>query len=206
METTKEKVNYCIGLETGKNLRLQFADIDTEKLLDGLLDGLNENDPKLTAQEIGSVLSSLKNQIEEQRKKYIAEVAESNKATGEKYLEDNKAKDGVVSLPSGLQYKVVSKGSGKKPTLFDSVKIHYTGSFIDGTVFDSSHKRGEPTQFPVNGVIPGWSEALQLMQEGDKIELFIPPYLAYGEQGFGREIGPNTTLLFEVELLEVAQA
>lgn len=206
MNSTKEKVNYCIGLETGKNLRLQFADIDIDRLMDGLLDGLHDNSPKLAAQEIGSVLTNLKAQIEGQQKKYVAALAERNKKEGEAFLQENKAKDGVVALPSGLQYKVVSEGKGKKPTLFDSVKIHYTGSFIDGGVFDSSHQRGEPTEFPVNRVIPGWSEALQLMKEGDKWQISIPPYLAYGEHGFGKEIGPNSTLLFEVELLEVTPA
>jgi len=203
MKSTKERVSYCIGLETGKNLKQQFADIDMELLTEGFRDGLTEAGPKLSPGEIASVLSSLKIQIEEQQKQYIAQLAEKNKKEGEGFLQLNKQKSDVVTLPSGLQYKEITKGSGPSPTLFDTVSIHYTGSFINGQVFDSSYKRGEPTVFPVNRVIQGWSEALQLMKAGDKWQLFIPHYLAYGEHGFGREIGPNTTLIFEVECLAV---
>lgn len=203
MKTTKEKMSYCIGLETGKNLKQQFADIDMELLLNGFQDGIADVNPKLPQNEIISVLTSLRSQIEEQQKQYIAQLSEKNKREGESFLHLNRQKEDVVSLPSGLQYKIVQKGNGAKPSLFDSVRIHYSGSFIDGQVFDSSYSRGEPTVFPVNRVIAGWSEALQLMQEGDKWQLFIPHYLAYGEHGFGREIGPNTTLIFEVECLEV---
>ena len=203
METMKEKVSYCIGLETGKNLRQQFADIDTGRLASGLQDGLTATMPKLSEKEIGNILNSLRSQIETQQKQYISELAEKNKKEGEAFLQLNKQKSDVVSLPSGLQYKVITSGTGAAPSLFDHVSIHYTGTFIDGQVFDSSYQRGEPTVFPVNRVIPGWSEALQLMKAGDKWQIFIPPYLAYGEHGFGREIGPNTTLIFEVELLAV---
>ncbi len=203
MQTTKEKVSYCIGLETGKNLRQQFADIEMDLLMTGLQDGLGENEPKLASKEIGAILASLKTQIETQQKQYISQIADKNKKEGESFLLFNKQKSDVVSLPSGLQYKVLAKGTGASPTLFDQVSIHYTGSFVDGGVFDSSYQRGEPALFPVNRVIPGWSEALQLMKVGDKWQIFIPHYLAYGEHGFGREIGPNSTLIFEVDLLAV---
>jgi FKBP-type peptidyl-prolyl cis-trans isomerase FklB len=203
MKSTKERVSYCIGLETGKNLKHQFADIDMELLNQGFHDGLTESNPKLEANEIASILTSLKSQIEDQQKQYISQLADKNKKEGEGFLHLNKQKEDIVSLPSGLQYKVITAGEGAKPTPFDTVSIHYTGSFLDGTVFDSSHQRNEPTTFPVNKVIQGWSEALQLMQKGAKWQLFIPSYLAYGEQGFGREIGPNTTLLFEVECLDI---
>lgn len=203
MKSTKERVSYCIGLETGKNLKHQFADIDMELLNQGFQDGLTETNPKLAPNEIAAILTSLKSQIEEQQKQYIAQMAEKNKKEGEGFLHLNKQKSDVVCLPSGLQYKILVEGEGPNPTLFDTVSIHYTGSFIDGTVFDSSHQRGEPTLFPVNRVIQGWSEGLQLMKAGAKWQLFIPHYLAYGEHGFGREIGPNTTLIFEVECLAI---
>ncbi len=203
MKTAKEKVSYCIGLETGKNLRQQFAEIETDLLMQGLTDGLTSAPPKLSMEEIGAVLSNLKMQIEEQQKKYIADLADRNKKEGEAFLNFNKQKDDVVCLPSGLQYKVLVPSEGKKATLFDTVSVHYTGKFISGDVFDSSYQRGEPAIFPVNRVIPGWSEALQLMKEGEKWQIFIPHYLAYGEHGMGREIGPNTTLIFEMEILSI---
>jgi FKBP-type peptidyl-prolyl cis-trans isomerase FklB len=203
MKSTKERVSYCIGLETGKNLKQQFADIDMELLNEGFQDGLTGTGPKLAPNEIASVLNSLKIQIEEQQRQFIAQLADKNKKEGEGFLHLNKQKSDVVALPSGLQYKVINTGSGPSPSLFDTVSIHYTGSFINGQVFDSSYQRGEPTVFPVNRVIQGWSEALQLMKAGDKWQLFIPSYLAYGEHGFGREIGPNTTLIFEVECLAI---
>lgn len=203
MKSTKEKVSYCIGLETGKNLRQQFAEIEQDLLMEGLTDGFTEATPKLSMQEIGSVLSNLKVQIEEQQKRYIADLADKNKKEGEAFLNFNKQKDDVTSLPSGLQYKILVKSEGKSPTLFDTVKVHYKGNFINGQIFDSSYQREEPVLFPVNRVIPGWSEALQLMKQGEKWQIFIPHYLAYGEHGMGREIGPNTTLLFEMELLAI---
>lgn len=206
MKTTKEKVSYCIGLETGKNLKQQFADMDVQLLNEGFQDGLSDASPKLTSDEIRSILVALKNQVESQQKQYIAQLAENNKKQGDVFLSLNKQKEGVVALPSGLQYKVLKSGSGAKPSLFDHVTIHYKGTFTDGRVFDSSFDRGEPATFPLNRLIAGWSEALQLMQIGDKWQLFVPSYLAYGEQGYGPEIGPNTTLVFEVELLGINQA
>jgi FKBP-type peptidyl-prolyl cis-trans isomerase FklB len=204
MKSTKERVSYCIGLETGKNLKQQFNDIDLSLLFQGFQDGLSDADPKLSSQEIAATLTSLRSQIELQQKNYIAQLAEKNKKEGEQFLQQNKEKSDVIALPSGLQYKVISKGAGTtNPTLFDNVSIHYTGSFINGKVFDSSYQRGEPVVFPVNRVIPGWSEVLQLMKEGDKWQVFIPHYLAYGEHGFGREIGPNSTLVFDIECLAI---
>jgi FKBP-type peptidyl-prolyl cis-trans isomerase FklB len=206
MKTTKEKVSYCIGLETGKNLKHQFADMDVQLLHEGFQDGLSSATPKLSQEEIRSILIALRNQMENQQKQYIAQMAQENKQQGDDFLASNKQKDGVVSLPSGLQYKIIKTGSGSKPTLFDNVTIHYKGTFIDGRVFDSSLERGEPATFPLNKLIAGWSEALQLMQIGDKWQLFVPSYLAYGEHGYGPEIGPNTTLVFEVELLGINQS
>jgi FKBP-type peptidyl-prolyl cis-trans isomerase FklB len=206
MKTNKEKVSYCIGLETGKNLKQQFADMDDALLHQGFQDGLSAASPKLTQDEIHSILNALRTQVENQQKQYVSQLAENNKKQGDSFLALNKQKDGVVALPSGLQYKSLKSGSGPKPSLFDNVTIHYKGFLIDGKVFDSSIERGEPATFPLNRLIAGWSEALQLMQVGDKWQLFVPSYLAYGEQGYGPEIGPNTTLLFEVELLGINQA
>lgn len=205
MKTTKEKVSYCIGLETGKNLKQQFADMDVQFLHEGFQDGLSDSSPKLTPDEIRSILVALRTQVESQQKQFIAQMAEDNKKQGDAFLALNKQKDGVVALASGLQYKVIKSGSGSKPSLFDTVTIHYKGTFIDGRVFDSSLEKNEPASFPLNRLIAGWSEALQLMQVGDKWQLFVPSYLAYGEQGYGPEIGPNSTLVFEVELLGINQ-
>jgi FKBP-type peptidyl-prolyl cis-trans isomerase FklB len=205
MKSTKEKVSYCIGLQTGVNLKNQFADMDMQCLTQGLDDGLGGNEPKLGNEEIQSVLNALKNQVETQQRVHFAKVSEENKKRSEAFLNENKAKEGIATLTSGLQYKVLSKGQqgNMHPTPLDMVKIHYRGSFIDGRVFDSSYQRGEPHVLPLNRVIAGWSEALQLMSVGDKWQLFIPPYLAYGEMGFGQHIGPNMALVFEIELLGI---
>jgi len=203
MKSTKEKVSYCIGLETGRNLKQQFSEIDLTLLLKGFQDALSDIPPPLAPQEIHSTLMTLKAQIENQQKEYISQLAEKNKKAGEGFLHLNKQKSDVIALPSGLQYKVLKQGSGPSPTIFDSVSVHYTGSLIDGKVFDSSYERGEPVSFPVNRVIPGWSEALQMMKVGDKWQLFIPHYLAYGEHGFGKDIAPNSTLIFEMECLAI---
>lgn len=204
MKTSKEKASYCIGLETGKNIIQQFSDVDLKLLQEGFQDAISNTEPKLKIDEIRSILVALRNQIETQQREFIAKLAEDNKKKGEAFLIENKAKDGIVSLPSGLQYKVLTAGKGgDSPTLLDTVAIHYRGSFIDGKVFESSYERGEPATLPVNRSIPGWSEALQKMHIGDKWQLFIPSYLAYGEMGFGNDIAPNTTLVFEVELLGI---
>ena len=203
MNSTKEKVSYCIGFETAKNLKQQFSDIDQKLLLEGFHEGLEGKNPRLSQDEIRSILNALRTQVESQQKQYISQLAQENKKQGDLFFSTNKNKEGVKTLPSGLQYKIIQSGVGKTPTLFDTVKIHYTGKFLDGRVFDSSKERGEPAVFPLNKLIPGWSEALQLMKVGDKWELFVPSYLAYGEHGYGPEIGPNCALTFEVELLGI---
>jgi FKBP-type peptidyl-prolyl cis-trans isomerase FklB len=205
MKSTKEKVSYCIGLETARNLKHQFADMDTQCLTQGFNDALSELTPKLAQEEIQSILVALKNQVETQQRQHFSRVAEENKKRSETFMNDNRNKEGVVTLTSGLQYKVLAKGqsSNPHPTPLDFVKIHYRGNFIDGKIFDSSYQRGQPHVFPLNRVIPGWTEVLQLMAVGDKWQVFIPAYLAYGEMGFGQEIGPNTALIFEIELLGI---
>lgn len=203
MNSTREKVSYCIGLETGKNLKRQFSDMDQSLLQKGFEDGVTDGTPKLTPEEIQSIMQALRQQIEQQQKLYLAKMTEQNRQEGEAFLEENKQKDGVKVLKSGLQYKVIHSGTGPKPTITDVVSVHYRGSFINGAIFDSSYERGKPQVFPVNRVIPGWSEALQHMQVGDRWQIVVPHYLAYGEAGFGNEIGPCTTLVFEMELLGI---
>jgi FKBP-type peptidyl-prolyl cis-trans isomerase FklB len=205
MKSTKEKASYCIGLETGRNLRQQFADMDMKLLLDGFQDAISGSSPKLKPDEIQTILTALRGQVETQQRQLFAKIAEENKKRSEAFLLENKKKAGVTTLTSGLQYRIVSSGpsSGICPTPLDFVKIHYRGSLIDGRVFDSTHQRGQPHVFAMTRGIPGWTEILQLMRVGDKWEVFIPSYLAYGEMGLGQEIGPNSALVFEIELLAI---
>jgi len=203
MQSSKEKVSYCIGLETGKNLKQQFADMDEELLLTGFRDAFSGNQPRLPLEEVRAILTALRQQVETQQKEFLTELSAQNRSASEAFLTANKGKTGVVVLPSGLQYEVLATGEGASPKALNVVTAHYRGTFIDGRVFDSSYERGEPAQFPLTRVIPGWSEALQLMKVGDKWKIFLPPYLAYGEVGFGREIGPNMALVFEIELLGI---
>ncbi len=205
MESTKEKASYCIGLETGRNLKHQFGELNLECLKEGFMDAISETDPQLQQAEVQSILSSLRNQIELQQRQHFAKLTEENKRQGETFLLENKGKEGVITLMSGLQYKILSSGShsGRHPTAFDHVKVDYRGSFLDGRVFDSSYQRGQPLVAPLNKVMAGWTEILQLMRVGDKWQVFVPHYLAYGELGFQNVIGPNTTLVFEIELLGI---
>jgi FKBP-type peptidyl-prolyl cis-trans isomerase FklB len=157
----------------------------------------------MTEEEVRTVITDFQKELAAKQEAKAKEGSIKNLKDGETFLAENSKKEGVVTLPSGLQYKVEKKGAGKKPGPNDSVTVHYKGTLIDGTEFDGSYKRGEPVSFPVGGVIPGWTEALQLMEEGSKWQLFIPANLAYGERGAGAQIGPNSTLIFEVELLKV---
>lgn len=203
METSKEKVSYCIGMEAGKNLKGQFSDLNEKLILEGFQDGITGAGSKVSKEETHTLLTTLQKKIHQQQKEYIDKIAKQNKAAGEAFLAENKTKQGVVTLPSGLQYQIIHEGSGPSPKLTDIIVMHYKGQFIDGHVFDNSYEREKPQPFPVNQVIPGWSEALQLMKMGAKWKLFIPSYLAYGETGFQREIPPNAPLIFEIELLEI---
>lgn len=203
METNKEKVSYCIGLEAGKNIKGQFKDIDNLLLKKGFDDALAGKDPALAMEEITKILQALQNQVQEQQKAFVEQLAEKNKSDGEEYLKKNKRDEDVVALPSGLQYKILQSGSGRSPTMHDEVTVHYRGTLINGNVFDSTYDREQPAVFPVGRVIPGWSEALKKMRVGDKWQVFIPSYLAYGENGYGPYIEPNSTLIFEMELLKI---
>ena len=204
LPTQKEKFSYALGMNIGSNLHRQSVPVDPDILLRGLKDTLVGNPTLLTEDEERTVLTEVQNDIRKQMQEKMKAQGEANKKEGEAFLAANKAKEGVVTLPSGLQYKILLAGTGPKPTTSDTVTVNYRGTLVNGTEFDSSYKRGQPTTFPVAGVIKGWTEALQLMPVGSKWQLFIPSDLAYGERGPG-DIGPNATLIFEVELLKIAE-
>ncbi len=205
LKDQKDKVSYIIGIDIGTNLKRQSVEINPEILLRGIQDGLAGNKPLMSDQEMKDAIALFQKEMQAKQEEVAKKMGEKNKKEGETFLAENKRKEGVVTLASGLQYKVIKKGSGKKPKLTDTVTTHYRGTLIDGTEFDSSYRRNQPVSFPVNGVIPGWTEALQLMEEGAKWQLFIPPHLAYGERGAGPQIGPNATLIFEVELISIQE-
>lgn len=202
----KDKVSYSIGIDIGKSLQKQKLEINPDVFLAGLKDGMSDKYSLLPEEDIKQTLMSLQNELFEKQKTEMKAVAEKNLSEGQKFLAENKKRKDVVSLPSGLQYRIIKEGRGDSPKATDTVKTNYIGKLIDGKKFDSSYDRGEPAQFAVNAVIPGWTEALQLMKPGAKWELFIPANLAYGEQGIGSVIGPNSTLIFEVELMGVEKS
>lgn len=192
-----DRVSYCFGLSIASNLISSgVKQISVEAFNDAMSTVFAGKMPEITPDEANNILQDYFEKIQNER-------GSAAKATGEKFLAENKTKEGVITLESGLQYKILKNGNGPKPKESDTVKCHYEGRLIDGTLFDSSVRRGEPAEFPVGGVIPGWVEALQLMNTGSKWELYIPSELAYGAHGAGQAIGPNETLIFEVELLEI---
>ncbi len=205
LKDQKDRVSYVIGMDIGTNLKRQSIEINPDILLRGLRDGLSGSKPLMTDQEMRETIAAFQKEIQAKQEEVAKKMGEKNKKEGESFLAENKKKEGVVTLASGLQYKVLKKGGGKKPKLTDTVTTHYKGTLIDGTEFDSSYRRNQPVSFPVNGVIAGWTEALQLMEEGAKWQLFIPSSLAYGERGAGPQIGPNATLIFEVELISIQE-
>jgi FKBP-type peptidyl-prolyl cis-trans isomerase FklB len=206
LTTTKEKASYAIGMNLGGGLHRQNIDVDSAALIQGLKDTLSGNKTLLTDEEARAALMQLQSEMQSKMQAKQAAEGEANKKEGDAFLAANKTKEGVVTLPSGLQYKILTQGTGPKPTATDSVVCNYKGTLINGTEFDSSYKRGEPATFPVTGVIKGWTEALQLMPVGSKWQLFIPSDLAYGPRGTpGGPIGPNATLIFEVELISIKE-
>ncbi|MEN8217678.1 MAG: FKBP-type peptidyl-prolyl cis-trans isomerase [Pseudomonadota bacterium] len=201
----QEKLNYAFGYSLGKSFKSQGIEIDLDILVKGMKDGLSDSKAVMSQQEMTGVLKAF--QREQMAKQMAARQAlvKENLKAGKAFLAENKTKEGVVTLPSGLQYKVITPGTGKTPKATDKVKTNYRGTLIDGTEFDSSYKRGKPATFPVKGVIKGWTEALQLMKEGAKWQLFIPSDLAYGKRGAGKKIGTNATLIFEIELISIEE-
>ena len=203
LKTDKEKLSYGIGMDIGGNLKRQSVEVDPDLLAKGLKDSYGGGKTILTEDQARQAITDFQKTLMAKQAETMQKLSEKNKADGEKFLSENAKKEGVKTLPSGLQYKEITPGTGKSPKAADTVTTHYKGTLIDGTEFDSSYKRGQPATFPVSGVIPGWTEALQLMKEGAKWQLFVPSNIAYGERGAGREIGPNATLIFEVELISV---
>ncbi|RDV16917.1 FKBP-type peptidyl-prolyl cis-trans isomerase [Pontibacter diazotrophicus] len=195
----KEKISYIIGRDMANNLKKQGIDIESDPFVKGMKEVLEGKPSTLSQDEVQQAMMALQQEMAQKQNSAGSE----NKQAGEAFLAENKNNEGVKTLPSGLQYQVLQEGSGKSPSATDTVTTHYHGTLIDGTVFDSSYERNEPATFPVNGVIAGWTEALQMMKEGSKWRLFIPANLAYGAQGAGGTIGPNSTLIFDVELLSV---
>ncbi len=201
LKNQKEKMSYIIGMDIGNNLKKQSIDIDPNILAKGIKDVFTGGKPLLTDQEVRETMAAFQKEMVARQE----ELSKKNKKAGDAFLAQNKTKEGVKTLPSGLQYKVIKAGTSKKPKSTDTVTTQYRGTLIDGTEFDSSYKRGQPATFQVTGVIGGWTEALQLMGEGAKWQLFVPPNLAYGERGAGGAIGPNTTLIFEIELVSIQE-
>jgi len=198
-KTDKQKFSYTVGFQVGQNLKRQQLELDSKTFSQGAQDAITGTKPRMKPEEMQAALQT-------QQKKDMAKheaLAKKNLEAGQAFLEANKKKDGVVTLPSGLQYKVITEGKGKQPKSEDTVVAHYQGALINGTVFDSSYQRNEPATFPVTGVIKGWQEALPLMKEGTKWQVFIPADLAYGPRGAGSAIGPNEVLVFDIELLSV---
>lgn len=203
LKTEQDKVSYSLGMDIGNNLKRQSMEIDPEILARGLKDAFSGGKLLMSEEEYRNTMANFRKEMMAKQQAQMKTKGEKNKKEGDAFLAENKDKKGIVSLPSGLQYKVIKEGEGDTPKATDKVTVHYRGTLIDGTEFDSSYGRGEPATFPVNGVIPGWTEALQLMNAGSKWQLFIPSNLAYGERGAGGKIGPNSTLIFDVELLSI---
>ncbi|MDO1445869.1 FKBP-type peptidyl-prolyl cis-trans isomerase [Rhodocytophaga aerolata] len=195
----KDKISYIIGRDMAANLQKQGIDVEAEAFVQGMKEAMAGKPSVLSQAEVQQAMMALQQEVSQKQQA----KSSGNKKAGEDFLAENKNKEGVKTLPSGLQYQVLQAGKGKTPSKTDKVTTHYHGTLIDGTVFDSSYERGEPATFPVNGVIAGWTEALQLMQEGAKWRLFIPSNLAYGSRGAGSDIGPDSTLIFDVELISV---
>ena len=198
-----DTVSYSVGVDIGKSFRLQEMDIDPNVMARGLNDAFSDKETALTDEEIQSTLINFRQVFQQKQREIAQRKAQEAAKAEEDYLAESASKEGVVSLPSGLQYKVITPGDGPSPLTTDKVKVHYKGSLADGTIFDSSYDRGQPASFTVSGVIKGWTEALLLMQVGSKWELTIPSKLGYGARGSGGKIPPNSTLLFEVELLGI---
>lgn len=207
LKTDTDKLSYSIGEDLGKNFKRQGIDINASLMAQGINDGMSNN-PKalLNEEQVKEVLAKFQKDVMAKRAAEFTKKSEENKANGAKFLAENKAKPGVVTLPSGLQYKVIKNGSGAKPSKEDMVTVEYTGHLINGEVFDSTSKTGKPATFKLSQVIPGWVEALQLMPSGSTWEIYVPASLAYGDRSIGGPIGPNETLVFNIHLVSVKKS
>lgn len=198
-----ERRSYSIGVDIGNSLKNQGVDLSVDYLNKGLAHSYQGQQLLVSTEEVQDEIRRVQNTIMEKQLANVKQKSDANLAKGEEYLSSNQSNDQVITLASGLQYEVITQGQGKKPKATDRVKVHYRGTLIDGTEFDSSYRRNEPSVFPVNAVIPGWTEALTLMTTGSKWRVVIPPNLAYGEFGAGNVIGPNETLVFDIELISI---
>jgi FKBP-type peptidyl-prolyl cis-trans isomerase FklB len=203
LKDQRDKASYSIGVNIGGGIKSNALDLNTEALIAGIQDGIAGAKPQLTDKEREETLMAFEQEMTKKETERLKEVAEKNKKEGAEFLVANKAKDGVKTLPSGLQYKILAEGNGAQPKPTDQITVNYRGTLLDGTEFDNSYKRGSPATLTLTGVIKAWSEALPLMKTGAKWQLFVPADLAYGEQGAGRVIGPNSTLIFEIELVGI---
>ncbi len=203
LKTQKDKVSYALGMNLGTNLHKQSVEVDPAIVLRGMKDALAGGKMLQTEDEARAALTQLQTEVRNKQQEKMKVAGEANRKEGVEFLAVNKSKEGVVTLPSGLQYKILTEGTGAKPAASDTVVCNYRGTLISGAEFDSSYKRGQPASFPVTGVIKGWTEALQLMPVGSKWQLFVPAELGYGDRGAGADIGPGATLIFEVELLSI---
>lgn len=204
LKDQKDKVSYSLGMNFGENVKKQGIEVNPDILVQGLRDMLAGQKTLLTEQEYRDTMAAFQKEMMAKQMEKSKQLGEKNKKEGEAFLAENKTKEGVITLPSGLQYKVIKEGTGAIPKLTDTVTTNYRGTFIDGKEFDSSYRRGQVATFPVKGVIPGWTEALQLMKAGAKWQLFVPSNLAYGERG-PASIGPNAALIFEVDLISIKE-
>ena len=203
LKTDKDKASYAIGLSIGKSIKKDSVEVDTSILARGVRDGMTGAKPLLTDAEANGAMTALQGNLRKKQEAMMAVLGESNKREGDAFLAANKSQEGVTTLPDGLQYKILRAGDGPKPGASDSVVCNYRGMLLNNKEFDSSYKRGQPATFPVGGVIKGWTEALQLMPVGSKWQLFVPAELGYGAHGAGADIGPNSTLIFEIELISI---
>ena len=206
LKTQKEKLSYATGMEMGKGVKAQELDVDPELISRGLKDALSGGKPLMGDDELQTVIGALREEMKQKQMQAEEAAAEENRKQGEAFLAENGKKTGVVTTASGLQYKIITAGTGKKPVETDTVLCNYKGTFLDGTEFDSSAEAGKPVPFDIKTVIPGFKEALQLMPVGSKWQIVVPASLAYGERGAGNVIGPNATLIFEVELVSIQDA
>jgi FKBP-type peptidyl-prolyl cis-trans isomerase FklB len=203
LKDQKDRESYSFGYQFGQTLKAQGIDLNLDIYTSAIRDALGGKEPLMSAEEIRATIDGLQQRVMVDRQKLLKEQAEKNFSEGKTFLADNGKKEGVKTLPSGLQYKIIKEGGGPTPKASDTVTVHYRGTLIDGTEFDSSHKRGQSATFPVDKIIPGWTEALQLMKTGATWQLFIPSELAYGERSPNRLIPPNSALIFEVELISI---
>ncbi len=202
----QDRISYSVGYQVGGDFKRQGLELDAEALVRGIQDAMSGAEPAMPEAEMRKTLIELKQRVMAAQQQAQREQAAKNEEAGKAFLEENGKKEGVKTLPSGLQYLILAEGEGEAPEAADTVTVHYRGTLIDGTEFDSSYSRNQPATFALNRVIKGWTEGLQLMKPGAKYKLFIPPGLAYGERGTGAKIGPQSTLVFEVELLSVQPA